>query len=138
MAIEVRSYHTELGDFERVCDFLIRMNGVKMITPHYLWARWVWQFGPYMSKENLSKIGIVEEEGKIIGLVTYENNIGEAYFCLDEEYKYLKGNLIDYAKENLSSNGAIKITIPDGDLGYQMAAVEKGFIPTSDKYEDVQ
>ena len=136
MSVKIRSYTSEKGysnDFRKICEFLIRINQKKVITPNYLWARWVWQFGPYMSMYNLSHIGVAEDNGKVVALITYENDLGEAYFCLDEEFSYLKPQLIDYAVANLSLNGKIKITLPDGDLGYQQAAVQKGFIPTSQK-----
>lgn len=55
------------------------------------------------------------------------------YFCLDEKYNYFKPQLIDYAMKNLCSEGKIKITIPDGDSEYRKAAVQKGFIATTDK-----
>lgn len=136
MAIEIRNYNNEAGysaDFKNVCEFLIRINQNKVITPHYLWARWVWQFGPYMSMDNLSRIGIVEDNDIMVGLITYENDIGEAYFCLDERYEYLKPQLIDYAVDNLSLNGEIKISLPDGELSYQQAALVKGFYATNEK-----
>jgi len=136
MAIRIRNYNDEAGysvDFRNVCDFLIRINQNKVITPHYLWARWVWQFGPYMSMINLSKIGVFEDNDNIVGLITYESNIGEAYFCLDEKYENLKHHLIDYAVNNLSNNGKIKISLPDGDLGYQQSALNKGFCATNEK-----
>jgi len=68
MSIEIRSYTSEKGysdDFRKICDFLIRINQKKVITPNYLWARWVWQFGPYMNMDNLSHIGVAEDKGKI-------------------------------------------------------------------------
>ena len=136
MSIKIRKYNNEPGysdDFKKVCDFLIRINHRKVITPNYLWARWVWQFGPYMSMKNLSRIGIFEDNDKIVGLATYENDIGESYFCLDNKYGYLKPQLIDYAVQNLSSNKEIKITLPDGDFEFQRAAVERGFVATTQK-----
>jgi N-acetylglutamate synthase-like GNAT family acetyltransferase len=136
MAIRIRSYTSEKGysdDFRNICDFLIRINRKKVTTPNYLWARWEWQFGPYMSMHNLSHIGVAEDNGKIIALITYEHDLGEAYFCLDEEYSCLKPQLIDYAMANLSSNGKLRITLPDGDLGYQQAAVQRGFVATLHK-----
>jgi hypothetical protein len=75
MCVKIRSYTKEVGysdDFKRICEFLIRINQDKVITPNYLWARWVWQFGPYMSMEHLSNIGVVEDDGIIVGLVTYD------------------------------------------------------------------
>ena len=136
MSALIRNYTCESGytdDFHKVCDFLIRINKDNVITPNYLWARWVWQFGPYMSMEHLSHIGIVENDGVIVGLVTYESNLGESYFCLDEKYNYLKPQLIDYALQNLSLHGKLKITLPDGDIEYQQIAIQKGFIPTTQK-----
>jgi len=83
--------------------------------------------------EHLSNIGVVEDNGIIVGLVTYENDLGEAYFCLDERYNYLKSQVIEYAMQNLNLLGEIKITLPDGDLEYQQAAIQRGFIPTTQK-----
>jgi N-acetylglutamate synthase-like GNAT family acetyltransferase len=136
MSVKFRSFTSEAGysdDFHRVCDFLISINHNKIITPNYLWARWVWQFGPYMSMEHLSSIGIAEDNGKIVGLATYEHDLGEAYFCIHHDFAFLKLHLIDYAMQNLSSEGKLRITLPDGDLGYQQAAIQKGFIPTKEK-----
>ncbi len=136
MGVTFRRYTAQPGyteDFNKVCDFLIRINHSKVITPNYLWARWVWQFGPYMNMENLSHIGIAEDNGVIVGIATYENDIGEAFFCIDDGYSRLKPEFIDYALQNLSHNGEIKITLPDGDLEYQRAAILKGFIPTTHK-----
>lgn len=136
MCVKIRSYTKEVGysdDFKRICEFLIRINHDKVITPNYLWARWIWQFGPYMSMEHLSNIGVVEDNGIIVGLVTYENDLGEAYFCLDDRYNYLKSQVIEYAMQNLNLHGEIKITLPDGDLEYQQAAIQRGFIPTTQK-----
>ena len=136
MLIKIRRYNDKAGysdDFHRICDFLIRINQAGVITPHFLWARWAWQFGPYMSMEHVSSIGIAEDNGKIVGLVTYEYDLGEAYFCIDHDYNFLKPHLMDYAIQNLSFEGKLRITLPDGDLGYQQAAIQKGFIPTREK-----
>lgn len=136
MCVEIRSYTNEAGysdDFQRICEFLVRINHDTVITPNYLWARWVWQFGPYMSMEHLSHIGVAEDNGIIVGLATYESDIGEAYFCIDKKYSYLKPQLIDYALQKLSLHGEIRISLPDGDLEYQRAAIRKGFIPTIQK-----
>jgi len=103
------------------------------MTPNYLWGRWVWQFGPYMNMEHLSQIGIFEDNGIIVGLVTYENDIGEAFFCLDKQYRELKAEMIDYAIEHLSNNGKLGVMLADGDLEFQRIARDKGFRATTDK-----
>jgi len=138
MAVTIRSYNDIKGyseDFHRVCDFLIRINKKEVTTTNYLWARWVWQFGPYMNMEHLSHIGVAEDGDKVVDLATYERDIGEAYFCVDTDYEFLKADLIDYAVKNLSADGKIRITLPDGDLSYQQAAAQKGFVAGKRKSE---
>ncbi len=41
--------------------------------------------------------------------------------------------MIDYAIENLSSQGDLQLLLLDGDLSYQRAAAQKGFIATTRK-----
>lgn len=136
MPIKIRGYNNQAGyseDFHRVCDFLIRINRDGEVTPHYLWARWVWQFGPYMAMEHLGNIGLALDGDKMVGLATYEGDIGEAYFCADPAYAWIKPQLMDYAMAHLKADGKLKITLPDGDLAYQQAAVQRGFIPSNSK-----
>ena len=138
MAVTIRAYNDIKGyseDFHKVCDFLVRINQPEVVTPNYLWARWVWQFGPYMSMEHLPHIGIAEDGEKVVGLATYEGDVGEAYICVDKEYDFLKADLIDYAIDHLSADGKLRITLPDGDLAYQQAAVQKGFVAGKEKSE---
>lgn len=136
MSVTIRNFRGDgsyTGDFLSVCDFLIRINREKVITPHYLWARWVWQFGPYMNRTELPRIGIAEDGGQIVGLATYECEPGEAFFCVDKAYSFLKPALLDYAAGSLSQNGRLRLLLPDGDLGFQQAAVKRGYRPTAQK-----
>ncbi len=136
MGVEIRRYTDQWGyteDFNRVCEFLIRINSKKVITPNYMWARWIWQFGPYMNMGNLSQIGVAEEDGVIVGLATFEDDIGEVYFCVDEEYPHIKPLLVDYAIEHLSYEGKLRMSLTDGDLSYQQIAIQRGFTPTQVK-----
>lgn len=135
MSIQIRNYTNETGysdDYKKICNFLIRINHEKVIAPNCLWARWVWQFGPHMSMTQ-SHIGIVEDNGEIVGLVSYDHGLGDAYFCIETDYDFFKPQLVDFAIKNLSLDGKISITIPDGDLAYQQAAIQKDLIPTTEK-----
>lgn len=136
MSVQIRSYRPEAGntgDRQRVCEFLARINREKMTAPHYLWARWEWQFGPYMNREHQSHIGVAEEDGEIVGLALYESDIGEVYFCLDERYGSLKETLLVYAVENMQKEGKLKVLLRDGDLEFQQAAVQMGFQATVER-----
>lgn len=134
MLIKIRNYTNEAGyseDFRKICDFLIRINQNNVIAPNCLWARWVWQINQHV--EIQSHFGIAEDNEKVVGIALYDHGLGDAYFCADPDYAYIKPQLIDFAIENLSLDGKIRITLPDGDLGYQQAAIQKGLTPTSER-----
>ena len=135
MSIKIRNFTGEAGytdDFRKICDFLIQINKDKVITPNCLWARWVWQINQHINTQ--SHFGIVEDNEKVVGIALYDHGLGDAYFCADPDYAYVKPQLIDFAVENLSLDGKIRITLPDEDLDYQQAAIQKGFIPTTEKF----
>ena len=137
MSIRFRNYTEEMRfteDFHRVWEFLERINSEKITTPNFLWARWEWMFSlPFLDVSSLSKIGIWEDDGRIIALATYESELGEAYFCVDSDYSYLKSEIMAYARQNLHKNGYLRALIPDDDRELQIAALEHGFRPTQKK-----
>lgn len=134
MSIKIRNYINEVGysrDFWNIYDFLIRINQDRVVAPNCLWARWVWQINQHYDTQ--SHFGIAEENGKIVGVALYDHGLGDAYFCTEPGYDYVKPQLLDFAIKNLSLDGKMRITLPDGDLGYQQAATGKGFIPTQER-----
>lgn len=137
MAVQFRNYTSENGftkDYYKVREFLIRINKEEVITPNFLWGRWEWMFSlPYLDKSNLSKLGIWEDGSKIVGLVTYEDSLGHVFFCVDDEYNYLKEEMLLYAKTYLSEDDVLHAIIDDNDRYFQKIAKSHGFIPTSDK-----
>ena len=135
LGVKIRNFTDKAGysdDFKKICDFLIQINKDKVITPNCLWARWVWQFGQHT--ETQSHFGVAEDNELVVGIALYDHGLGEAYFCADPNYPHIKPLLIDFAVKNLSLNGEIRITLPDGDLNYQQAAIQRGFIPTAEKF----
>lgn len=131
--VTIRSYREKAGDKEKICDFLIRINRFAAASPHYSWARWAWQFGPYMNLENVSHMGLAEADGEVVAIAVYESDIGESYFCFDPAYGHLKAPMMDYAMEHLHCEGKLKLLLPDGDLEFQQAAARRGFFPTVEK-----
>lgn len=134
MGVIIRNYTDMAGyseDFRNICDFLIRINQERVIAPNCLWARWVWQINQHIDTQ--SHFGIAEDNEKLVGIALYDHGLGDAYFCVDPNYAYIKPRLLDFAVENLSLDGKFRITLPDGDLGYQQAAIQRGFIPTTER-----
>ncbi|HPL53937.1 MAG TPA: GNAT family N-acetyltransferase [Bacillota bacterium] len=137
MTVGFRNYTKEAGftvDFHNVRDFLIRINSEEVITPGFLWGRWEWAFSlPYLDTDKLSKIGIWEDNGKIVALATYELELGSAYFCVDKRYNFLKREMLIYAKENLAKSGEFKAIINDTDIEFQRIAASLGLKSTQEK-----
>ncbi len=137
MAIIQRSYTSEPGftaDFYKVRDFLIRINKDNLVTPNFTWGRWEWMFSlPYVNNDELHRIGIWEDNGIIVALATYEDDYGEAWFCIDPDYSYLKKDLVIYARDNIAKDGAIRISIDDKDIELQDVAASLNFIATTNK-----
>ena len=138
MSIQFRNYTKEPGftnDFHQVRDFLVRINLKGPIKYHFEWGRWEWAFSlPFLDTTSLSKIGLWEENGKLIALATFETSPGTIYFCLDQECRFLKPEMLNYAMENLrSSDGNLKVLINDNDRGFQTIAAGLGFKPSQEK-----
>ena len=133
MPVIFRNYSPEpffTEDYRKVREFLIRIDSEKM-TSRMSWSTWEWAVTHGgRDQENLGKIGLWEDNGKLVALATYECPLGEAFLCMDEAYTILKPQLIAYAKENLHDNGKLTISIPDGDYEFMREAMKQGFRPT--------
>jgi GNAT superfamily N-acetyltransferase len=133
MSIEFRNYTHEpffTEDYVQVRDFLIRINSNKLYTPYFLWGAWEWVVTHGgRDQKNLDKIGLWEENGKLVAIATYECLLGDVLLITDENYAHLKTELIAYAKSNLHDNGKLKILLPDDDNEMQRTAIGKGFRP---------
>jgi GNAT superfamily N-acetyltransferase len=132
-----RPYTTKAGfteDFFKVRDFIVRINQERVLTPGFIWGRWEWAFSlPYMDTASLSCIGIWEDAGIIVGLATYENCPGEAWFLADPSYSCLKKDMLGHACANMRKEGKIRVLIPDSDRAFQRIAAADGFRPSQEK-----
>jgi hypothetical protein len=137
--VKLRHYTDQPGfteDFIKVRDFLMRIHEPGHTDRNWLWARWEYMFShPNLDETNLSRIGLWEDEGKLIALATYEDNIGATYFSLDSAYSYLKAEMLEYAIEYLScasEDGAksLRAVISDDDAEMRKIAVKHGLTLT--------
>jgi len=137
LTIQFRNYTSEPGfteDFHKVRDFLVRINKKNPIQYDFEWGRWEWAFSlPFLDTSNLSKIGIWENNNAIVALVTYEQGLGTAYFCIDKQYSHLKNEMLLYAQDNFHDDeGNLKVLINNTDREFQKIAARYGFRPTQD------
>ena len=70
----MRYYTSEPGfteDYNRVKEFILRINEEEQVSYGFLWGRWEWAFScTFQDKESLDKIGVWEDEGKIVAVAT--------------------------------------------------------------------
>ena len=119
------------ADYELVREFLIRINAKKLYSPYLLWGAWEWAVTHKdRDNDNLGQIGLWEDSGKLVAVVTYSDKLGDAYLIVDEAYPYLKAQMVKYAKKELQNNRSINLFLYDGDVEFQRIARDEGFRPT--------
>ena len=137
MTVNIRQYAGSTGfsdDFHRVRQFLVRINQGELATPGFLWGRWEWMFSlPYLDATALSQIGIWEDDGLIVAVVTYETDTGFAWLLTDAAHAWLYADLLAWARTNLSRNGVIRILVNDTDHQLEQVVAAHGLTRTPDR-----
>lgn len=119
-------------DYHKVHDFLHRVNPITdPANLNFTWGRWAWMISrPVDDEGKRSKIGIWEDGGTIVALVTHELGYGHVYMVVDPAYAHLKQAMVRYAKSHLrAEDGMLRIIIDDRDDRLQAIALSEGFIP---------
>ena len=116
-------------DYIEIRNFLIELD-----SPNYHFGRWDWMITHgYLDKNGLPKIGMWEIDGKLIGLATYDCQLGNAYLLCLPGFEKMKEDMLIYAAEHLSKDGNFSVLILDGDTQMQNIAAKHGYFPTQDK-----
>ena len=109
----MRPFTTEPGftdDFFQVRDFLVRINADRVRTPGFLWSRWEWAFTlPFLDTTALGRIGVWEQDGRVVGLVTFEEGLGDAWLVVDPARRDLLPEMVDHAMTRLSVAGSVRV-----------------------------
>ena len=84
MALLFRNYSKKpffSEDYVKVRNFLIRINKDNLCSPRILWGVWEWAVTHGgRDHDNIDKIGLWEDDGKLVAVALYECPLGEAYF----------------------------------------------------------
>lgn len=135
LTIQFRNYTSVSGiteDYYTVRAFLIQLGYAE-----YTYTRWDWMSThSYLDKDSVGKIGLWEDEGKLVGIATFDCRLGQGFCLTLPGYEALKKEMLLYAEKHLSNNGAFEITISDTDHNFQRIAAELGFIATTSKESD--
>ena len=87
---------------------------------------------PLIRGVDLSSIGVWEANGEVVGVVHPEHAMGTAYFEVDPEYGALKGEMLRYAEEHLSTSRdgvrRLRVHVNDEDGDFQKVASEMRYV----------
>jgi len=132
MGLILRAYQSP-GDYQRVSDFL---------TQHYLpgnadgnWIAPAWEYmhyHPALNSDVLDRIGIWEEDGKIVAVAHYEWRLGEAFFEVDPAYRAMRYEMLQYAEEALAGETpeggkTLRVYVNDNDPDFQALVRSRGY-----------
>jgi ribosomal protein S18 acetylase RimI-like enzyme len=135
MSIQFRNYTKQAGiteDYHKVRSFFIRLGYAE-----FTYARWDWMATHgSLDKSDVGKIGIWEDDKQIIGVATFDCNLGQAFCLTLPEYEFLKKEMLIYSLDNLSKDGKFGIIIADSDLKFQDIAASLGLNATTEKEND--
>lgn len=137
MSIVMRNYPSEplfTSDYGKVREFFRGLNRESLAYPGFPWGRWEWMTTHAMlDRSALGKIGLWEENGRIVGLATYESILGDAYLFTAQGYKFLEREMLAYAKKALSGEKGLRVLIDNNDRLLQRTAGKVGFRPSADQ-----
>jgi ribosomal protein S18 acetylase RimI-like enzyme len=136
MAIQFRNYTKQAGiteDYHKVRAFFTKVGYAE-----FTYARWDWMATHgYLDKSAVDRIGLWEDHGQIVGVATFDCQLGEAFCLTFPKYTFLKKEMLLYARYKLSKDGEFGVVITDTDLEFQDIAANLGFRGTEQKENDV-
>lgn len=132
MPIKFRNYRSDSlfgDDYTTVRNFLIALD-----SHNYHFGRWDWMITHgWLDKSGLTKIGMWEDDDNLVGLATYDCQLGNAYLLTFYGYENIKEDMLIYAADHLPKDDKFNVLICDGDLPMQNIASRHGYFPTQDK-----
>lgn len=91
-------------DFESISSLLTRLYLPG--NRDWNWLQPIWEYAythPWFDESALDRIGLWEDDGKLVAVATYESRLGEAFFNVHPGYAHLKVPMLDYAEQYLAA-----------------------------------
>lgn len=133
MTIRMRSYVHE-KDYDRVGDFLIKTYQHGDFFLNWLQPRWEYMhYHSYIKELDLSKIGIADDDGEMVGVIHFEHAEGQVYFQVHPEYDHIKQRLVEYAEKTFRGKSTkdgrdyLAFFINEHDRTMEALAEQRGF-----------
>lgn len=135
MAIRFRNYDSKAGISKNY--YKVRALLVALGQGEFTYARWDWMAThTFLDKNAVGRIGLWEDQGRLVGVSTFDGQLGTAYCMTMPAYTQLKQEMLRYAEEHLSRQGEFSIVIADTDTEFQNIAADLGYYASEHKETD--
>lgn len=99
------------------------------------WLQPIWEYAythPWFDADAVNRIGIWEDNGRIVAVVLYELRLGEAFFQVDAAYQHLKPEMLDFAEQHLvgrtdEERPYLKAYVPEFDAPFAAEVAARGY-----------
>jgi GNAT superfamily N-acetyltransferase len=119
-------------DYFKIRSFLIDLE-----KPNWHFGRWDWMVTHlWLDTSGLPRIGVWEDEGKIVALATYDTELGGSYFNVASGYEFLQQPMLEYSSLAFAKEGRYRALLGDDHKEFQATAGALGYGPTSDQEHD--
>jgi predicted N-acetyltransferase YhbS len=142
MSSKVRNYSGE-KDFQAISDFLTANYQPDNADGNWLEPRWEYMHfrSDIIGKIETGKIGIWEDNNKIVGAAHPEEFAGELFLQIHPEYRFLKEEMLDYAEHTLfgidkRGNMFIMVFVYDTDEELVDIVKRRGYKPITQTQDD--
>ncbi len=138
MSIKIRPYK-RLEDFKTIGQFLLDTYRPGEKPGNWLQPAWEYMhYHPELDESALDKIGVWEEDARIVGVAHYESQLGEAFFQIRPDYTHLKLQMLEYAEDHLfarldDGRGYLRVYINDFDAEFESIAERQGYRKREDE-----
>lgn len=126
--ITFRTYTGRYGvseDYIKVHDFLVESG-----NEAFPYARFDWMIThrPYLQEEFLNRIGLWEQEDKIVAVALFDTALDDIFIITLKGYEFLYEQMIDYACTHMvnEKEPQLRLFIDDANKELQQAASVKG------------
>lgn len=133
MALYFRNYDPS-DDYQRVDDFLIRNYQPGNADGNWIEPAWEYMnFHPALDHSLLGRIGMWEDNAKLVAVVNYEGGLGDAFFQVDPAYRSLRHEMLNYAEDALSDvtdpdgKRLLRVYVNDNDEDFQALVRSRGY-----------
>ncbi len=104
----------EPSDYEKVFDFLIKLNEKSTDHINWNWARFEWMYEhPMFDKTLMSRIGLWIDNDEVVACAIYDMFLGEGSVLVLPEHYSLYKEVLDFAYENIKDDDGFKVAVAD-------------------------